>query len=64
MGHDVQTATPATLEILAKYPWPGNVRELQSVLRQALLQAVGPVLLPKFLPQHVSQHVDRAPANE
>ena len=47
---DVQTISPAAMQLLLQHTWPGNIRELQATIREALLRSSGSILLPEFLP--------------
>jgi two-component system nitrogen regulation response regulator GlnG len=53
LGKGVRSASPETLELLARHDWPGNVRELQSAVKYALIHAAGEVLTPDCLPENL-----------
>ena len=42
--------SPATLDVLMKYPWPGNVRELENALEHAAVVCSGGLVTPDVLP--------------
>lgn len=42
--------SPATLDVLMKYPWPGNVRELENALEHAAVVCIDGVVSPEILP--------------
>lgn len=37
MGLNIESMTPAALELLKKYSWPGNIRELRNVIERAMI---------------------------
>src|SRR5277367_4918796 len=40
-GSEVESITPAAMEMLLDYSWPGNVRELENVIERSLVMATG-----------------------
>jgi DNA-binding NtrC family response regulator len=58
-GSQVESITPAAMELLLEHSWPGNVRELENVIERSLVMATGTQLdvrdikldLPRHRPQ-------------
>ena len=48
MNKRIETISPATMEVLSRYPWPGNVRELQNVIERAVILSPGPALVVRL----------------
>jgi DNA-binding NtrC family response regulator len=48
---NVQSISPAAMDILLKYPWPGNVRELVNAIEYSMIMAKGTQILPTDLPE-------------
>lgn len=57
----VQSLSPATMDLLIKYPWPGNVRELVNAIEYAMVMAKGTLLVPEDLPENVQGGVSLPP---
>jgi len=53
---EVISITPATLDLLKRYPWPGNIRELENVMERAILNSPGKLLTPDAF-EHLSEIV-------
>lgn len=49
--------TPATMDVLVRYPWPGNVRELENALERAVIMAMGDYLTERELPTNIVARV-------
>jgi DNA-binding NtrC family response regulator len=49
-GKEVNSLSPAVIDLLKRWDWPGNVRELRNVLERAMIFAAGPVLQVNDLP--------------
>ncbi len=68
MGKDVETVSPATIEILLNYDYPGNIRELENIIEHALVLCNGNTILPEHLPRDIQilkpDHVERAIGRE
>jgi len=67
VGREVQSISPAALEILMRHPFPGNVRELENILEYAFVICDGSVILPQHLPEDIRgslslQHGEDQPA--
>ena len=52
--HDLEGASPETVELLTSYSWPGNVRQLRAVIRRCVLDSVLPVIVPSDLPTEIT----------
>ncbi len=46
--------SPASLELLMKYPWPGNVRELENAIERAMVIGHEPEIQPGDFPLQLS----------
>jgi two-component system response regulator PilR (NtrC family) len=55
LGKDVQSMSPAALDVLSTYAFPGNVRELENLIERAVALARGPVIDSDLLPPTVKQ---------
>ncbi|HTU00325.1 MAG TPA: sigma 54-interacting transcriptional regulator [Candidatus Sulfotelmatobacter sp.] len=49
-GKEIQTVSPAALQILMAHDFPGNVRELENVIEHAFILCTGGVIEPCHLP--------------
>jgi DNA-binding NtrC family response regulator len=62
---EVQTFSPAAMDVLAEYPWPGNVRELENAVERAVVLCRGATIEVEELPQAVrSGRHEPLPASE
>lgn len=57
----IKSLSPATMDLLIKYPWPGNVRELVNAIEYAMVMAKGTLLVPEDLPENVQGGVSFSP---
>ena len=53
LGQRCESASPALLEALGRYPWPGNVRELKNALKRIMILEEPARLQPEHLPPHI-----------
>lgn len=61
-GQSGRRLTPASLDLLARYPWPGNVRELRNRLQRADLLSRGSEIEPHDLALEPMRTTTSAPA--
>jgi DNA-binding NtrC family response regulator len=59
-GSQVESITPAAMELLLEHSWPGNVRELENVIERSLVMATGSQLDARDIKLDVPRH--RQPA--
>ncbi len=52
-GRRAPTLSPASAELLTRYPWPGNVRELQNAIERALILWPGDPIEPAAFPDRM-----------
>ncbi|MCK5376869.1 MAG: sigma-54-dependent Fis family transcriptional regulator [Acidobacteria bacterium] len=50
---EIESFSPAVMDILSEYPWPGNVRELQNAVERAVVLCQGNTIEVDELPQAV-----------
>ncbi|HUU41672.1 MAG TPA: sigma-54 dependent transcriptional regulator [Desulfatiglandales bacterium] len=51
INKNVESVSPAVLDILMKYDFPGNVRELENIIERGIALTNGPTIEPSHLPE-------------
>jgi DNA-binding NtrC family response regulator len=60
-GSQVESITPAAMDVLLEHSWPGNVRELENVIERSLVMATGAQLDVKDIKLDVPRNRQTAP---
>ncbi|MFN2281722.1 MAG: sigma-54-dependent transcriptional regulator [Anaerolineales bacterium] len=55
MGLNIESMTPAALELMKKYGWPGNIRELRNVIERAMIFCDEATIDVNHLPAEVKE---------
>ena len=63
-GRRVSGFSPATLDVMRRYPWPGNVRELRNAIERALVVGDGAMIEPEDFPETVRSATPPQPTDE
>jgi len=53
MGLNIESVTPAVMDLLKDYEWPGNIRELRNVIERAMIFCDDAVIDVQHLPAEV-----------
>lgn len=53
MGLNIESVTPAVMDLLKDYDWPGNIRELRNVIERAMIFCDDAVIDVQHLPAEV-----------
>ncbi|MEL7061940.1 MAG: sigma-54 dependent transcriptional regulator [Acidobacteriota bacterium] len=57
---EIDTISPAAMELLLDHRWPGNVRELENIVERAVVLSTGATLDVELLPAHLRDPRPRA----
>ncbi len=60
-GRKPKELSPASIEVLSRYPWPGNVRELRNLIERLVIMCPQPRIEPHHLPPEFFRGVTRSP---